>query len=81
MPYIEAGRVDLSPMSQKDARTPGELNFQITMVLKRYVETNGLCYATIADVLSSCEGAKLEFYRRIAAPYEEDKMLANGDVY
>ena len=27
------------------------------------------------------EGAKLEFYRRIVAPYEELKIKENGEVY
>lgn len=27
------------------------------------------------------EAAKLEFYRRVVAPYEDQKLLDNGDVY
>jgi hypothetical protein len=38
-------------------------------------------YQSINDVLGALEGAKLEFYRRIAAPYEDTKIQENGDVY
>lgn len=33
------------------------------------------------SVLGAIECAKLEFYRRVAAPYETTKALENGDVY
>lgn len=31
--------------------------------------------------MGAVEGAKTEFYRRIAVPYEEKKIRENGDVY
>lgn len=61
--------------------TPGELNYQLTMLIKRYVDEHGLCYVTINDVVGALEGAKIEFYRRVAAPYEDRKISENGDVY
>ena len=36
---------------------------------------------TIGDVVNAMECAKLEFYRRVAAPYEDTKIKENGDVY
>lgn len=62
-------------------KTPGELNFTFTRFIKEYVELKGLSYQTINDVIGALEGAKLEFYRRIAVPYENGKMAENGDVY
>ena len=61
--------------------TPGELNYSITMLVKRYIDEHGLCYVTINDVVGALEGAKIEFYRRVAAPYEDRKISENGDVY
>ena len=62
--------------------TPGELNFVITTVLDRYLRDNGgLSYGTINDCVGALECAKLELYRRLAAPYEEIKRAQNGDVY
>lgn len=59
----------------------GQLNFAISLYLNEYVERKGLSYQTINDILGALEGAKLEFYRRVAAPYENLKMVQNGDVY
>jgi len=42
---------------------------------------NQLNYQTINDIIGALEGAKLEFYRRIAIPYENAKLTENGDVY
>ncbi len=60
---------------------PGELNYIITLLVRDYVDRKGLSYQHINDVLGALEGAKLEFYRRVAAPYENEKLQANGDVY
>jgi hypothetical protein len=32
-------------------------------------------------VVGALEACKLEFYRRVVTPYEENKMKENGDVY
>ncbi len=61
--------------------TAGELNYCITTLVGMYWETNGARYQQINDVLGALEGAKLEFYRRIVAPYEDQKIKENGDVY
>jgi hypothetical protein len=34
-----------------------------------------------ADVVGALECAKLELYRRLAAPYEDQKIKLNGDAY
>lgn len=61
--------------------TPGELNYTFSMVAKAYMSRGGLSYQTINDILGAFEGAKMEFYRRVAVPYENAKMAQNGDVY
>jgi len=35
----------------------------------------------INAIIGALECAKLELYRRVAAPYEDDKIAENGDVY
>lgn len=45
------------------------------------MQRKGLKYDTINDILGALEGSKLEFYRRIAVPYENVKLAENGDVY
>lgn len=38
-------------------------------------------YGKINEAIGILECAKLEFYRRIAVPYEQGKLETNGDVY
>lgn len=59
----------------------GELNYAITMLCDTYFKINGGRYQQINDIVGALEGAKLEFYRRVAAPYEDVKIKENGDVY
>jgi hypothetical protein len=83
MPYIdERDRDDLRPKSQRAALTPGELNFQLTSVALDYMAAHGgVAYDIINDVMGAFIGAALEFYRRVAAPYEDKKINVNGDVF
>ena len=61
--------------------TPGELNYALTVACREYFRLAGQNYVAINDVLGALEGAKQEFYRRVAAPYEDEKIKENGDVY
>jgi hypothetical protein len=63
------------------AENAGELNFQFTDLIIDYICAHGLNYQRINDVMGALEGAKAEFYRRVAAPYEDKKIKENGDVY
>ncbi len=81
MPYIkDSDRARLAGEELPLALSPGELNYLITCLCRRYWEAGGN-YQAINDILGALEGAKLEFYRRVAAGYEDGKIQANGDVY
>lgn len=81
MPYIKQDERDwVRPEARCDAMNPGELNYQFTVLILEYIAAKGLSYQTINDVLGALEGAKLEFYRRTAVPYEDAKLAENGDV-
>lgn len=81
MPYITEGRrIDLLK-SGHDMEGSGELNYIITRILNRYVEQRGESYQTFNDIVGALECAKLEYYRRVIAPYEAQKAHDNGDVY
>ncbi|MCI0656857.1 MAG: hypothetical protein L0170_07275, partial [Acidobacteria bacterium] len=60
--------------------TPGDLTFLIYHIIRSYVERKGLRFQVIAEVLGALSAADREFYRRVAAPYEDQKLLDNGDV-
>ena len=80
MPYIHKDR-RISLNHDDIPRTAGELNYLITKLCIGYMSDAGVCYQNINDVVGALEGAKLEFYRRFAAPYEDTKIEENGDVY
>lgn len=82
MPYIDAiRRVQLALKLESYPINSGELNYCLTELCRLYLDSKVQNYNTINDIVGALEGAKLEFYRRIAVPYEEKKINQNGDVY
>ena len=81
MPYIKQDRRDALIGDGDTPQNSGELNYLITELIYAYYNVHGGRYAQVNDVLGALEGAKFEFYRRIAAPYEDQKILENGDVF
>ena len=89
MPYIPAKdkerfRMSLDFLAEtvlSQGLSNGELNYLITQLGQLYLAKHGASYNTISDVVKAMECAKLEFYRRVAAPYEDAKIKTNGDVF
>lgn len=80
MPYIsKSRRTALEPSGKPE--TAGELNYAVTRLVDRYLSEKGLRYQNINEAIGVLECAKLELYRRIAAPYEDKKIQEEGDVY
>ena len=79
MPYIH--EVARKSLESDPPMYPGELNYIITSVLDQYIQVTGLSYATLNEIIGVLECAKMELYRRIAAPYEDKKLSENGEVY
>lgn len=79
MPYIK----DYMREGIRDRHTPpkgpGDLNYLFTDIILRYFEEHHN-YQGINDIIGALEGAKLEFYRRHVVPYEDTKIVENGDV-
>ncbi len=83
MPYIPIAardELDDDPLAI-EPNTEGELNYVITKAVDDYLQLKGVRYATLNACMGVLECAKLELYRRIAAPYEDAKLIENGDVY
>ena len=55
----------------------GELNYVVTKILKGVYP---LKYYHLNKAIGVLECIKLEFYRRVAAPYEDVKIKESGDV-
>jgi hypothetical protein len=82
MPYIKAERREqLWNVEYDYPENPGELNYMISQLCSNYWDLIGHKYQTINDIVGALEGAKMEFYRRVAVPYEDQKIKENGDVY
>ncbi|MCW5745829.1 MAG: hypothetical protein KIT36_06485 [Alphaproteobacteria bacterium] len=81
MPYITAdarARLDQGGRPQN----AGELNYALSRLVDAYlVDKGGIRYAHLNEVVGALECAKLELYRRLAAPYEDRKIAEAGDVY
>ena len=71
----------LTEIIHKYGISNGELNYLMTYLGKLYMDRHGMSYNVGSDVIKAFECAKLEFYRRMMAPYEDRKMQENGDVY
>lgn len=90
MPYINREDRDTiaCAVNELDSRifTAGDLNFAITKLCLAYLKwiedarsTTG--YAALNEVMGVFESSKLEFWRRVVVPYEDEKCAENGDVY
>ncbi|MBZ0137720.1 MAG: hypothetical protein K8I27_15245 [Planctomycetes bacterium] len=87
MPYIKPeDRAPLDPLIDELAgKLPpdalaGNLNYVISRLCARLIEREKN-YARLNELIGALECAKLELYRRVAAPYEDGKVAENGDVY
>jgi len=58
-------------------KVDGEMNYLITSLSKLVYP---LRYYHINKAVGLLECIKMEFYRRVAAPYEDTKIVQNGDV-
>ena len=67
-------------ISHKDIETAGEMQYAIAVIIKSFIERKCLNYQNCNDVMGALVGAQQEFYRRVVAPYEEEKIKENGDV-
>jgi hypothetical protein len=61
--------------------TIGDLNYVLTRTCQAYLKKQVILnYQAYNDVIGAIECCKLEMYRRLVAPYEEEKIAENGDV-
>jgi hypothetical protein len=81
MPYIRSvARESIDAYGIGAVSSVGDLNYFITTSCDHYLGKD-LSYAKINEVIGALECVKLEMYRRLAAPYEDQKIVENGDVY
>lgn len=79
MPYITKKEREALVLG-RPLENAGQLNYCISVLILAYLETKGMKYQTLNDIIGALEGAKAEFYRRVVIPYEDQKMKENGDI-
>ena len=84
MPYITQNRrMTLDPFLESLAQevgTGGELNYCIYKLSCLIIDRIGPSYDKLSMCSSAMEHAKLEWYRKKLAPYEDVKIEENGDI-
>ena len=92
MPYIKQANRDtlddhiddlLGDIALKEyPECDGELNYIISRIVARTLGpgSGNWSYVDIARAVAVFECAKLEFYRRVAAPKEDKAIETNGDI-
>ena len=73
---LQKALVDLE-LDSDDNNTQGNLNYAITRLLRLVY---GARYQDVNDAIGLLECIKQEYYRTVAAPYEDQKKFDNGDV-
>lgn len=58
----------------------GDLNYIITRIVHQWIKVQGLKYKNINAAIGVLDCAKMELYRMIAAPYEDNKIAENGYI-
>ncbi len=83
MPYITKARRLAIEEGHSNPANAGEMNFVLTMMCNAYMEADPKSpnYTKLNEIVGMLECVKLEFYRRIVADYENEKIEENGDVY
>jgi len=85
MPYIKVDdrakfKEAIEEIFALDLSTPGEMNYLITCICQIYQANQGESYATHNEIVGVLECVKQEWYRKQTVPYEEKKIVENGDV-
>jgi hypothetical protein len=61
-----------------DSSQDGAFNYTISMLIHKLYPTT---YRNINRVVGVLECVKQEYYRTVAAPYEDTKRIANGELF
>ena len=58
----------------------GDLTYCLYRLCINYMEGRTKNYENLSSTMSCLEDAKLEWYRKRIAPYEDEKIFENGDI-
>lgn len=73
--------VNMELDDRENNNTEGNLNYIVTrLLLKVYGDSVRIRYSAINDAMGVLSCVMHEFYRKVAAPYENQKEFDNGPV-
>ena len=84
MPYIK----DKDKLEMNDAindllmfiRSKGDLNYAISELVGKLIVSTGISYTNMSEKIDAVHDAECELRRRLLDPYEDKKIIENGDV-
>ncbi len=82
MPYIkpeDQRTIAERPLLPEDP--VGWLTFSLVSACLDWLDGDAVGYTELNAAIGALECAKLELYRRVAVPYEDEKAVINGDVF
>jgi len=80
MPYVDEWDRDYLQYNVTRPNSPGQLNYLLTSIIWAYIGRER-SYAKYNEVLGVLTCMIQEIYRRLVAPYEDEKIEENGDVF
>lgn len=60
--------------------SPGDVNYCVSVILKTFYDPAKHSYHGLNTAIGIVECAKMELYRKLAAPYEDTKEEQNGKL-
>lgn len=80
--YADNGLSELMNFIEEEGTiTSGDLNYLFTELSIAYTNARGLEYQSFNDVEGAHGKSMKEYDRRVVDPYEDMKILLNGDVF
>jgi hypothetical protein len=58
----------------------GDLNYVICELVGQYIAQTGVSYINMSEKIDAVHDAETELRRRLLDPYEDKKIMENGDV-
>jgi hypothetical protein len=84
MPYIKDKDKDEMSEAIEDLfvfiESKGDLNYAICELVGRLILFNGISYTKMSEWIDAVHDAEEELRRRLLNPYEDLKVIENGDV-
>ena len=84
MPYIKTGGrlpldILIGSLAEK-IRSKGDLNYVICELVGQLIINTKISYTQISEWIDGVDGAENELRRRLLDPYEDLKIVENGDL-